>query len=227
MMKRALEHAEQRLEFREPTRRREMSVVRVQKLEWPEEEALMSASVRKRLLTIDEYRRMGEVGIFHEDDRVELIRGEIYELAPIGNPHATCLRRLNSALKTLEGAILSPQNPVVLEMQRSEPLPDMTVLRFQEDYYASAHPGPGDVLLVIEVSDSSLAYDCNIKIPLYAESGIPEAWIVDLNGDAVLVFRQPSPDGYKEEKAFRRGETISPLAFPDLSLAVDAILGTR
>lgn len=203
-----------------------MSVARVQELEWPEKEAPMVAPVKKRLLTIDEYRRMGEAGIFHEDDRVELIRGEIYEMAPIGNRHATCLRKLVTLFKPLD-VILNPQNPVVLEGQGSEPQPDLTLLRFQEDHYASATPGPGDVLLVIEVSDSSLAYDRKVKIPLYAESGISEAWIADLNGDAVLVFRQPSPDGYKEERAFRRGEAISPLAFPDLSLAVDAILGAR
>src|SRR5215213_2351328 len=130
-----------------------MSVARVQKLEWPEEEALMAAPVKKRLLTIDEYRRMGEAGIFHEDDRVELIRGEIYEMAPIGNRHATCLRKLVTLFKPLE-VILNPQNPVVLEGQGSEPQPDLVLLRFQEDHYASATPGPGDVLLVIEVSDS-------------------------------------------------------------------------
>ncbi|HSF38215.1 MAG TPA: Uma2 family endonuclease [Thermoanaerobaculia bacterium] len=186
----------------------------------------MVAPVKKRLLTINEYRRMGEVGIFHEDDRVELIRGEIYELTPITNPHAACLRRLNSVFKNVEDAILSPQNPVALEAQGSEPLTDLALLRFQEDFYRSAHPGPGAVLLAIEVSDSSLVYDRNIKVPLYTESGILETWIVDLNGDVVLVFREPSPGGYKEERAFRRGETISPLAFPGLSVAVDAILGT-
>lgn len=203
-----------------------MSVARVEKLEWPEEEAPMVAPVKKRLLTIDEYRRMGEAGIFHEDDRVELIRGEIYEMSPIGNRHATCLRRFVTLFKPLE-VILNPQNPVVLEEQGSEPQPDLTLLPFREDHYASATPGPGDVLLAIEVSDSSLVYDRDVKVPLYAESGISETWIVDLNGDAVLVFRQPSPDGYKEKRAFRRGETISPLAFPDLGLAVDAILGAR
>lgn len=206
-----------------------MSVARVQKLEWPEKEAPMVAPVRKRLLTIDEYRRMGEAGIFHEDDHVELIRGVIYEMSPIGSRHAGCVRQLNQILNREIGSqgIVDVQNPVCLEQQQSEPQPDLAVLRPQEDFYRSATPGPGAVLLAIEVSDSSLVYDRDVKVPLYAESGIPEAWIADLNGDVVLVFRQPSPDGYKEERAFHRGETISPLAFPDLSLAVDAILGTN
>lgn len=205
-----------------------MSVARVQKLEWPEEEAPMAAPVRKRLLTIDEYRRMGEAGIFHEDDRVELIRGEIYEMAPIGNRHATCLRRFVALFRPLEDrVILNPQNPVVLERQGSEPQPDLALLRYQDDFYASGTPGPGDMLLVIEISDSSLAYDRKVKIPLYAESGISEAWIADLEGETVIVYRQPSPEGYREMRTFRRGETISPEAFPELSLSVDAIFGNR
>ena len=204
-----------------------MSVARVQKLEWPEKEAPMVAPVKKRLLTIDEYRRMGEAGIFHEDDRVELIRGVIYEMSPIGSRHAGCVRQLNQILNREVGShgIVDVQNPVCLEQQQSEPQPDLAVLRPQDDFYRSATPGPGDVLLAIEVSDSSLAYDRNAKIPVYAESGISESWIVDLNRDTVLVFSQPSPEGYKEERAFRRGETISPLAFPELSLSVDAIFG--
>lgn len=206
-----------------------MSVARVQKLEWPEKEALMSAPVKKRLLTIDEYRRMGEAGIFHEDDRVELIRGEIYEMSPIGSRHTGCVRQLNQILNRKVGSqgIVDVQNPVCLEQQQSEPQPDLAVLRHQDDFYRSATPGPGDTLLVIEVSDSSLVYDRKVKVPLYAESGIPEAWIVDLEGETVIVYRQPSPEGYREMRTFRRGETTCAEALPELSVSVDEILGTR
>lgn len=205
-----------------------MSVARVQKLEWPEEEAPMAAPVRKRLLTIDEYRRMGEAGIFHEDDRVELIRGEIYNMSPIGSRHVACLNRLLELFTSPQPRVIrSPQNPIVLERQGSEPQPDLVLLRYQSDYYESAIAGPGDVILVIEISDSSLAYDRKVKIPLYAESGIPEAWIADLEGRTVTVYRQPSPDGYREMRTFSRGETVSPEAFPELSLSVDAIFGNH
>lgn len=207
-----------------------MAVARVQKLEWPEEEARrMAAPVRKRLLTIDEYRRMGEAGIFHEDDRVELIRGEIYEMSPIGNRHAGCVRQLNQILNRKVGShgIVDVQNPVCLEQQQSEPQPDLAVLRHQDDFYRSATPGPGDTLLVIEVSDSSLAYDRKVKIPLYAASGIPEAWIANLEEETVIVYRQPSPDGYQEMRTFSRGETVSPAAFPELNVSVEEILGPR
>ncbi|HSF38230.1 MAG TPA: Uma2 family endonuclease [Thermoanaerobaculia bacterium] len=206
-----------------------MSVARVQKLEWPEEEALMSAPVKKRLLTIDEYRRMGEAGIFHEDDRVELIRGEIYEMSPIGSRHTGCVRQLNQILNRRVGShgIVDVQNPVCLEQQQSEPQPDLAVLRHRNDFYRSATPGPGDTILVIEVSDSSLAYDRKVKIPLYAESGIPEAWIADLEGETVIVYRQPSPEGYREMRTFGRGETVCAEALPELSVSVNEILGEQ
>lgn len=185
-------------------------------------------SFKKRLFTIDEYQRMGEAGILHEDDYVKLIRGEIYETTPISNRHAACSRRLMDLFRPLmERAILSPRNPVALREQESEPQPDLAVLCHQDDFYRSATPGPGDTLLVIEISDSSLAYDRKVKIPLYAESGIPETWIADLEGETVIVYRHPSPDGYQEMRTFSRGGTISPEAFPDLSLSVDAILGNR
>src|SRR5215213_4896984 len=190
-----------------------MSVARVKKLEWPEEEAMATPAGRP-LLTIDEFHRMSEAGVLTEDDRVELIRGEIYEMTPTGSRHAACARELNRLFVTGLGerALIDLQNPLGFDDQDSELYPDLAVLRPLAHHYVSKVPGPEDVFLVVEVSDSSFRKDRKIKIPLYAESGIPEAWLVHLEGDVVIAFLQPSPDGYQVERTFRRGETISPQA---------------
>lgn len=186
----------------------------------------MATPSGKRLLTIEEFRRMHEAGILLEDERVELIRGEIYGMSPIGSWHAACLTRLLRWFASLyPRVILSPQNPLALSQQESEFYPDLIVLRYREDDYESKVPGPEDVLLVIEVSDTTLARDRDVKVPLYAASGIPEAWIANQTGDSVLVYRKPTAAGYQEVKEYRRGDTVSPEAFPDLKLSVEEILG--
>lgn len=177
----------------------------------------------KRLFTVSEYHSMAEAGILSEDDRVELIEGEIYRMAPIGSLHAGCVNRLIHLFKGAE-AILAAQNPVVLN-DFSEPQPDMALLRWRDDFYASSHPNPDDILLLIEVADASVGFDRGVKIPLYARRGIRELWLVDLKKDTVEVHREPSPTAFRDVLKLRKGDRISPLAFPDLELNVSDILG--
>ncbi|MCX7689839.1 Uma2 family endonuclease [Thermoflexus sp.] len=186
----------------------------------------MTVGVMTRRFTVEEYHRMREAGILSEDDPVELIEGELIEMSPIGSRHAACVKRLAALLfeRSHRRFLVSVQDPIRLS-DHSEPQPDLALLRPRGDFYASAHPGPGDVLLVIEVAESSGEYDRERKLPLYARSGIPEAWVVDLERGEVVVGRDPSPEGYRALRIARRGETLSPLAFPDFTLLVDELLG--
>lgn len=176
----------------------------------------------KKLFTVSEYHSIAETGILPRDSRFELVEGEIYRMAPIGSRHAACVNRLNHLLRGAE-AILAPQNPVILN-DLSEIQPDMALLRWRDDFYASSHPNPDDILLLVEVADSSIGFDRGVKAPLYARRGIRELWLVDLTGDAVEIHRQPSPDGFRDIRQLRKGDRISPLAFPDLELNVGDIL---
>jgi Uma2 family endonuclease len=180
----------------------------------------------KRLFTRDEYYAMAEAGILKPEDRVELIEGEIYRMAPIGNPHASCVNRLVRAFSTLIGesrTILSPQNPVHLN-DISEPQPDVTLLRPREDFYSEGHPQPTDVLLLIEVANSSVGFDRQTKVPLYALNGITEVWLVDITKQRLEVYRDPARDGYRTVQRLHRGDRIAPQAFPDFEIEVAAIL---
>lgn len=176
------------------------------------------------LLTVDEYQGMAEAGYFAPEERLELIRGEIVEMTPIGDLHALCVMLVGDALADLRPVgIVSPQNPLRLPEQQSVPQPDVVLLRRRPDF-KSHPPGPGDVLLLVEVSDSSLVYDRKVKIPLYAESDVPETWLIDLNSKTVFVYRLPSRLGYREVRQYRHGDEISPEAFPHVRIAVDSIL---
>ena len=180
--------------------------------------------VTRRRFTVHDYHRMAEVGILHEDERVELIEGDIVEMTPIGSRHAMCVIRLTRLLVPLVGdrALVSPQNPVRLS-ERLEPQPDMTVIRARD--YEGSLPGPEDVLLLIEVSDTTLSYDRNVKLPLYARAGIPEVWIVDLAGQVIERHTNPSGDGYRHVERARRGKTIESITMPELSFGVEAVIG--
>ena len=169
---------------------------------------------------------MAEAGILHEDDRVELIEGEILEMAAMGNRHAACVRRLNALLSRLAERryIVSPQCPIRLD-DRTEPQPDIALLKFREDFYADAHPGSADVLVAVEISDTSLEYDLQVKLPLYARAGIPEVWLIDLRAEAVEVHSRPASGEYRERLRFRRGETFSSKAVSGLKLAASDVLG--
>jgi Uma2 family endonuclease len=156
-------------------------------------------AVSRHRLTVADFRRMGEVGILGPDDRVELIAGEIIDMSPIGSLHAALVARLASTLgqRVGETAIIWTQNPLALD-DTSQPQPDLTLLRPRADFYAAAHPGPADVLLVIEVADTTLAFDLDVKVPLYAAAGVPEAWVIEAASRRTHVFRRPDGGRYVE-----------------------------
>jgi Uma2 family endonuclease len=186
----------------------------------------MSVQVLKRRFTVDEYYRMAEANILSEDDRVELLEGEIMQMTPIGSRHAACVDRLNMLLGSRCGqqAIVRVQNPIRLD-EHSEPQPDVALLRFRPDFYAQAHPRPEEVLLLVEVAETSTEFDRQVKVPLYAQAGISEVWLVDLAGECLTVYVKPSARVYEQVQRFERGETISPQALPELKLDVTKILG--
>jgi Uma2 family endonuclease len=187
----------------------------------------MAAAPRRRLISVSEYHRMGEAGILCEDDRVELLAGVIYEMSPIGSHHAGEINRLSHWFTQNVGdrAVVSVQNPVsLLPYSESEPEPDLALLRPRSDFYTTSHPGPQDILLIIEVADTSLAYDRDVKLLLYAQAGIPEVFLFNLRGRCLEVSRNPGPDGYRETLVLGPGDQVSPLAFPDLVLPLGAFL---
>jgi Uma2 family endonuclease len=185
----------------------------------------MAVPIQKRFLTMDEFEQAWEGGAFPPDGRLELIRGEIVEMTPIGDRHFLCVMFLGDLLADLRPkGISSLQGPLRLPLQESVPQPDAVVFRRRSDF-KTRPPRGKDALLVVEVSDSTLAYDRDVKMRLYAEAGIPEAWLVDLNSDTIFVHRRPSPAGYQDVRAYRRGDSISPEAFPAVRFAVDEILG--
>lgn len=183
-------------------------------------------AVKRYRFSADDYERMIEVGIFAEDDRLELLEGEVVLMAPIGRRHMACVKRLNRILSRRLGddLILSVQDPVRMT-DLTEPQPDLALLRFRDDFYEGSIPAAADVLLIIEVADTSITYDRQEKAPLYARAGIPEFWLVDLNTDTITVFAQPAEGEYRTVKSHSRGETVSSATFPDLSLPAEEILG--
>jgi Uma2 family endonuclease len=182
---------------------------------------------RARRFTVEEYHRMAEAGVFAPDDHVELIEGEVIEMAPSGNHHASVVDRLNRLLVQRVGdrAIVRVQGPVRLARLRSEPQPDLLLLKPREDFYAHAAAGADDVLLLIEVMDTSVEYDRRRKAPLYARAGITELWLVDLPAGIVDMHREPVATEYRDVRTLGRGETLSPRAFPDVALRVGDVLG--
>ena len=185
-----------------------------------------TTSVLKRLFTVKEYDRMAESGVLADNERVELIRGEIIKMSPIGRRHAACVIRLSDIFtrKLGDRILLSVQNPLALD-KNSKPEPDVVLLKRKSDCYESGLPQPEDVFLLIEVADSTIDSDRELKIPLYAEDGITEVWLVDINSACIEVYRYPTSKGYQETFKVYRGQNLSILAFPDVSITVDEILG--
>ena len=178
----------------------------------------------RRPLSVADYDRMGEAGILGPDDRVELIEGELIAMAPIGSYHAGAVGGLTYRLVEQVGrhALVWVQNPIRLD-NHNEPQPDFALLRPREDEYRNALPGPADVLLIIEVADSSLAFDRTVKANLYARSGIAELWIVDLAGARTWVCRDPSPEGYRNVTEAARGAVLELSRLSGVRIGMDLL----
>jgi Uma2 family endonuclease len=186
----------------------------------------MSALLEPRRFNVTEYYRMLQAGILKPDDRVELIEGEVIKMSPIGSRHAACLRRLDDLLrsKMRPGVTVSVQSPVRLS-DFSEPEPDVALITARGDYYESDHPTPDDTVLIIEVADTTLLTDRNIKVPLYARSGVPEVWLVNLPKELIEVYYERHDGTYLECRKFQRGEVIVSPTVTGLSLSVNEVLG--
>lgn len=185
-----------------------------------------SAQPARKLFTTAEYHQMLEAGILTEDDRIELIEGELYEMSPIGSRHAAAVNRLTEILgEQLRGiAIVSVQNPIELS-EYSEPQPDLTLLRRRDDFYSQSHPTPADILVAIEVSDTTHERDRSLKLPAYARAGVAEAWLVDLFNDHIEVHSQPASGIYQEIRIVLRDQPLVSKSIPQLQLKAEEILG--
>ncbi|KPJ88404.1 MAG: hypothetical protein AMJ53_16870 [Gammaproteobacteria bacterium SG8_11] len=175
--------------------------------------------IKKHLLTVDEYHRMGETGILKQQDRVELIQGEIVDMAPIGSKHAGTVLYLSKALNKIldEKADVYGQSPIVLN-NLNEPEPDIVLLKPRDDDYRNALPKSEDILLIIEVAESSLQYDREIKIPLYAKYGIPEVWLVDLENNQLTTYSSPKNDQYEKVKTITTYSQIAIQQIPGIKI---------
>ncbi|BCX17977.1 MAG: hypothetical protein KatS3mg117_1659 [Geminicoccaceae bacterium] len=170
--------------------------------------------------TVDDFHKMAETGILGEDDRVELLEGEIVDMPPISAEHAGTVNLTLSAFAARLAPrrhLLSVQNPLRLDAW-NEPVPDLLVLRWRADGYTERHPGPADVLLLVEVMRSSADYDRRIKLPLYARFAVPEVWLVDLPAERVEIHREPTAEGYGSVRTVARGEAVRALLVPELAL---------
>jgi len=176
--------------------------------------------------TVEEYRRMGEANVFLSGVRVELIEGEIVDISPIGKRHAARVEALDELLRErLRRTVnIRVQSSVQLD-DHSEPEPDISVLKRRDDFYEHELPKPEDVLLLIEVSDTTLEYDSKVKVPLYAHSGIPEVWIINLKDERVEMFAAPSGGAYQTTATFSRDEEIQSNSLAALRLKVAEIFG--
>ncbi|MGD1702924.1 Uma2 family endonuclease [Dapis sp. BLCC M229] len=186
----------------------------------------MAVELLRRLFTVDECYKMLEAGILTENERVELIRGEIIKMSPMGIRHPACVKCLNELffLRLGKTVTVGIQDPVRLN-NTSEPQPDISLLQRRPDFYRTQQPQPENVFLLIEVSDTTIKYDREIKVPLYAENNIVEVWLVNLTEECLEVYRQPTANGYEIVQTFQRGETVTIQALPNVTFTVDEILG--
>ncbi len=181
----------------------------------------------RRRFTVEDYYCLAEVGLIGPDERTELLDGEVVFQMPINSPHAGCVNRLTRSLsrQLSDRAIIAVQNPIRLG-RISLPQPDLSILRLRADSYGDSHPEPGDAFALIEVADSSLDLDRQLKVPLYAEAGIAEVWLVDLIHGAIEVYRDPDARGFRSMVRHERGTTLGLAGFPDVVLTVDDVLGS-
>lgn len=183
-------------------------------------------SPSRHRFTVTEYQRIAEAGVLAEHDRVELIEGEIIDMTPIGPGHGAGVDRALDELKEALGrrVIIRVQGSIVLNDQ-TQPQPDVALLRRRADFYVQQHPGPQDIFLLIEVSDTSLAYDIDAKAKMYAEAGIPEYWVFDVASKAIFLFDEPGLDGYQRRRVARGNDRVGLKAFPDVTFTASQLIG--
>ncbi len=186
----------------------------------------MTALPARKIFTVAEYHKMIDAGVFVGNSDYELIRGEIVKKMTQGDFHISCINRLNRLFSRNCGdeVIVSVQNAVVIS-DVSEPEPDVALLKFREDFYASGKAAGEDVLLLIEVSDSTVKYDRDVKLPLYAEAGIAEVWLVNLPRQILEVYSEPANGKYKAVKKYEKSQTVTLKLLPEIKLKVADILG--
>jgi Uma2 family endonuclease len=185
----------------------------------------MSSQIERKLFTIDDCDKMEQAGILAPDERIELINGEIILVKPTGPRHGAAVDAAAEAMIRLTRgrANVRIQGCVVLH-NFAAPLPDITLLAFREDWYARENPGPRDILLVVEVSDSTIEFDTTVKLPLYAIAGVPEYWVADLRNNRLMVYSKPEADAYTDVRQLQRGDVVAPAALPDCRIMVDLLL---
>ncbi len=186
----------------------------------------MPIAVSRRRFTADDYQRMGQAGILRREDHVELIDGEIIAMTPIGTRHCASVDRVTRALVTRAGdsAIVRVQGSVRLDLY-TEPQPDLVLLRPRADFYASAHPGPADILLIIESAESSIDYDREVKARVYARSGVHEYWLADLNENVLLQHSSPGDGTYRNVQRYTRGQSLAPQLLPECIISISDLFG--
>ena len=191
-----------------------------------EEDRVELIAARRRPFTVGEYYRMAEADILTEEDRVELIAGQIVAMSPIGSRHAACVKRLNVLMGKIVGdsMLIGVQDPIRLDAY-SAPEPDLVLLRPRADFYAAAHPSAADVLLAIEVADTSIDYDREVKLPLYAQAGLAEVWLIDLQKGRIEVFARPQDGAYQQRVEGTANATLTSPTIPQLALAAADLLG--
>lgn len=185
----------------------------------------MLADMNTRRFTVDDYHRMGEAGILSPQDRVELIDGEVVTLSPIGSRHSAAVARATRAfvIPVGDAAIVRVQSPIHLD-DYTEPEPDLVLVRPRMDFYATAHPVPDDILLVVEIADSSIEYDREVKASVYASAGISEYWIADLDEHRVHCYSEPVNGTYRTLTAVGRAHSLTPLLLPTCTVNSDDLL---
>jgi Uma2 family endonuclease len=188
----------------------------------------MNPAIAARQISVQDYHQMAESGILRPDERVELLAGQIIKMAAKGTAHRAAVSRINHLLESRLGdrVLICLQDPIQLD-DYSEPEPDIAVVCPDPLYYEDHHPTPAEVFLLIEVADTSLKFDCEVKASAYSRSGITEYWVLDVNDRKLHVYRSPSDKGYQSETILAEALTIAPLAFPECMITVQDLLRSR